>query len=547
MQLWLYFCIFVKKVNTTTSPMDHHLTKYNICQTALQLFSSEGFETVTMEHIARAVDLNEADVYLYFGTKEDIILYLYHSINSDWQRYVQTLTQEKLADRFEAALIKKIALMEHYTDVLRTMIPLLLSDSKVSVHAPQTSHIRALGIQTINVLIANATDSKTLKKKMADLPSILYTLHWGILFVYLKTGKKEKTIASIRLMAKTLKKANRFSFALHLFPLINDISLWTEEFIHTHLPLNHSLNQELFNIIANNRKVSVLDHGCTANFCATCFAIHEAKISYFTSQNLPLHFILPAFPAKSPNSEKVLGALPDLGEEIALMTLENMCKELGTIYPPGASLTICSDGRIFSELVGVTDEQITLYVKKIKELITKLNLQHINIVNLEDLTSGASFDLQRQDLLEKYAEPLEDLQQRRKVNPEFQQLFNGIHRFISEDRKAVASDTTTSQIKKEAKTIALQVIQHSNAWTRFLLYIYPNSIRLSIHPYNSHNDKIGIQLTKATNNWITPWHGVIVLDTAGYTLMKKSEAEQKGARLVTENNQPYYYTLLAEQ
>ncbi|MGS4344466.1 L-tyrosine/L-tryptophan isonitrile synthase family protein [Myroides odoratus] len=527
--------------------MNHHLTKYTICQTAMQLFSSEGFEKVTMENIAKAANLNEADVYLYYGTKEDIILYLYHSINNDWQLAVHTLTQEKLADRFEAALINKITLMEDYRDVLSQMIPILLSDSKVSVHASQTSSIRALGIQIINDILRGATDSKTLKKKIIDLPSILYTLHWGILFVYLKTGKKEKTIASIRLMAKTLKKANRFSFALHLFPLVNDISLWTEEFIHTNLPLHHSLNQELFNIIANNRKISALDHGCTGNFCAECFGIHETKINYFTSQNLPLHFILPAFPAKSPNPEKVLGPLPDLAEEIALMTLENMCKEISSIYSPGATLTICSDGRIFSELVGVTDEQITLYVKKIKELITKLNLQHINIVNLEDLTAGNSFDEQRQELFEKYAEPLEDLQHRMKVNPEFQHLFNGIHRFISEDRKAVAPDSTMSQIKKESKTIALQVIQHSNAWTRFLLYIYPNSIRLSIHPYNSHNDKIGIQLTKATNNWITPWHGVIVLDTDGYTLMKKSEAEQKGARLVTENNQPYYYTLLAEQ
>lgn len=545
MLLWLYFCIFVKKVNTIK--MNHHLTKYTICQTAMQLFSSEGFEKVTMENIAKAANLNEADVYLYYGTKEDIILYLYHSINNDWQLAVHTLTQEKLADRFEAALINKITLMEDYRDVLSQMIPILLSDSKVSVHASQTSSIRALGIQIINDILRGATDSKTLKKKIIDLPSILYTLHWGILFVYLKTGKKEKTIASIRLMAKTLKKANRFSFALHLFPLVNDISLWTEEFIHTNLPLHHSLNQELFNIIANNRKISALDHGCTGNFCAECFGIHETKINYFTSQNLPLHFILPAFPAKSPNPEKVLGPLPDLAEEIALMTLENMCKEISSIYSPGATLTICSDGRIFSELVGVTDEQITLYVKKIKELITKLNLQHINIVNLEDLTAGNSFDEQRQELFEKYAEPLEDLQHRMKVNPEFQHLFNGIHRFISEDRKAVAPDSTMSQIKKESKTIALQVIQHSNAWTRFLLYIYPNSIRLSIHPYNSHNDKIGIQLTKATNNWITPWHGVIVLDTDGYTLMKKSEAEQKGARLVTENNQPYYYTLLAEQ
>ena len=150
-------------------------------------------------------------------------------------------------------------------------------------------------------------------------------------------------------------------------------------------------------------------------------------------------------------------------------------------------------------------------------------------------------------IIDTYAEPLELLNAKLKVSTEFKDLFNGIHRFISDDRKALHPTIPTSKIKEEAKLIAVKVIQHSNAWTRFLVYIFPNSIRLSIHPYSSHSDKIGIQLTKAVNNWITPWHGVIVLDKDGYVLMKKSEAEEMGARLVFENNQPYYYTLIPEQ
>lgn len=526
--------------------MDHHLTKYKICQTAMQLFSSEGFENVTMERIAKEAKLNEADVYLYFGNSEDIVLFLYQSINSDWQLFIDNLLQGKLSDRLEVALVKKIELMEPYSKVLAKMLGILISDSKVSVNAPQTSHIRAIGLQAITKIINEATDSKTLKKKIAQLPSILYTMHWVVLFLYLKTQNKEKAIGTIKTIAKTVKKANKFSVALHFFPFINDISSWADEFINTNIQLNHSINREIFKIIVNNRKISVLDTDCIGNYCDACFELHETKINFFTSQNKPIHFILPAFPAKSPNPEKVLGTLPDLGEEIALMTLENMCKEISSIYEPGASLTICSDGRIFSELVGVTDELISDYVESIKAIITKLNLQHVNIVNLEDLMEVSSFDEQRTKLIDTYAEPLEELKNRRKHDSEFENLFNGIHRFITEDRKVMYPDISGSQIKKEAKLIALQVIQHSNAWTRFLLYIFPNAIRLSIHPYSSHNDKIGIQLTKATDNWITPWHGVIVLDQDGYILMKKSEANKKGARLVMQNNQPYYYTLISE-
>ena len=512
----------------------------------MQLFSEKGFENTTMEAIAKAADLTEADVYLYFGNREDILLFFYQSINSDWRRFVHTLSPDKLSGRFEAALMKKIELMAPYAAVLANMIGILLSDSKVSVDAPQTSHIRAMGLQTIKETINGATDSK-IKKKITSLPSVLFTIHWAILFLYLKTQNKEKAAETIKTMVKALKRAGKFSFALHFFPLINEISVWAEEFINEHVPLNHSVNREIFKVIAHNRKISAAGKDCTGDSCDICFGLHEAKINYFTSQNIPIHFILPAFPAKSPNPQKVLGTLPDLGEEIALTTLESLCTEIESIYPAGASLTICSDGRIFSELVGVTDELVTNYVAGIKALIGKLNLQHIHIVNLEDLMEGSSFDLLRTEVLNTYAEPLADLQDKVRLNPEFRNLFNGIHRFISDDRKVRYPQLSASQVKKDAKLIALKVIQHSNAWTRFLLYVFPNSIRLSIHPYPAHNDKIGIRLTRAIDNWITPWHGVIVLDKDGYMLMKKSEAEEKGAGLVMEDNQPYYYTLIPEQ
>ena len=35
-------------------------------------------------------------------------------------------------------------------------------------------------------------------------------------------------------------------------------------------------------------------------------------------------------------------------------------------YPPGARITICSDGRVFSDLVGVCDKDVTNYGIEIK-------------------------------------------------------------------------------------------------------------------------------------------------------------------------------------
>lgn len=54
---------------------------------------------------------------------------------------------------------------------------------------------------------------------------------------------------------------------------------------------------------------------------------------------------LPAFPFKSANKVfKVLGSLPDKAEELALNRLNTMCLRIQEIYPPGAQVTIISDG-----------------------------------------------------------------------------------------------------------------------------------------------------------------------------------------------------------
>lgn len=516
-----------------------------ISRIALQVFSQHGFENTTMSHLAQRAGIPENELFLNFGNKEDIVLFFYQSINADWQERVSALKQKKLSDRFEAALQIKLDLMSPYNDLLAKMIGLLLLEPQLSVNSATTSHIRALGMQTMNLVIEGATDGKKLLGKINSLPSLLYLLHWGILFISLRSSK-DKAMESARLSSQLISKASNWSFLISLFPLISELGKHAQDLGDVKLQLDSTLDRQIWRIIANHRKTSEISADCSGNNCETCYIRHGEKISFFTRQQKPIHFILPAFPAKSPNKNKVLGELPDLGEEIALTTLENLCKEIQSIYAPGATVTICSDGRIFSELVGVTDAQVSSYVSSIRDLIAKHNLQHIQIVNLEDLVTTGSFEEARQSVLDQFAESLEELHLRLKQNEEFRQLFGGIHKFINEDRRVLFPELSASKCKEESKPIALKVIQHSNAWTRFLLYVYPEAFRLSIHPYPSHSEKTGIRLTRAANNWITPWHGVMVLKEDGYLLMKKDEAEKTGARLIYRDEQPYYYSLIPE-
>lgn len=63
----------------------------------------------------------------------------------------------------------------------------------------------------------------------------------------------------------------------------------------------------------------------------------------------PIRMILPAFPFKSPNArDKVLGTMPDFGEELALSHLNGLCDNIGKLYGPGADVYISSDGLVYN-------------------------------------------------------------------------------------------------------------------------------------------------------------------------------------------------------
>lgn len=72
-------------------------------------------------------------------------------------------------------------------------------------------------------------------------------------------------------------------------------------------------------------------------------------IDQFVTAGTELQMCLPAFPFKSANKVyKVFGILPDKAEELALNRLNAMCLRIREVYPPGAKLTIISDGLVYN-------------------------------------------------------------------------------------------------------------------------------------------------------------------------------------------------------
>lgn len=266
------------------------------------------------------------------------------------------------------------------------------------------------------------------------------------------------------------------------------------------------------------------------------------NICKLTSALEPLVFILPAFPAKSASPEKTSGAHADLGEVLALNNLNKICIEINKIYSPGAKVVICSDGRVFNDLVMVSDENLQKYKYDLFRICEEFNLKNIFFFDLDDCYQG-SFITMRLSLVEDYGKTVEDIRNEVKCDLSTQSMFNGLHRFLKDDISVLKNDLSKNQQNKLSKDLAYKVILRSRSWDHMLAKKFPNTLRLSIHPYPITHPKFGVKLVASSDKWGTPWHNVTVKHNGSFQLMKKKDAIALGAKKQLYKEYYAYYQL----
>jgi pyoverdine/dityrosine biosynthesis protein Dit1 len=104
-----------------------------------------------------------------------------------------------------------------------------------------------------------------------------------------------------------------------------------------------------------------------------------------------------------------------------------------------------------------------------------------------------------------------------------------------------------SKLVRKCGELASEAIHLADAWSRRIALEFPDSIRLSVHPYPAHfSERIGIFLTETKEEWMTPWHGVAVYweSTNKWEIMKNYKAQELGGRLVCRaDGQPDHYII----
>jgi AcrR family transcriptional regulator len=90
------------------------LTKQKILATALNLFNGNGFVNVRLQHIADAAGISVGNLAYHFKTKDDIILALYNTLDSQQELLLKELRILPLFEDIDAMLRSLFQLQQEY-------------------------------------------------------------------------------------------------------------------------------------------------------------------------------------------------------------------------------------------------------------------------------------------------------------------------------------------------------------------------------------------------------------------------------------------------
>lgn len=302
----------------------------------------------------------------------------------------------------------------------------------------------------------------------------------------------------------------------------------------------HEISSDILMVLVQHQRLAS-EITCSARPCESCIANHRERVARFVSRSVPVEFVLPAFPGKSPNKTKVIGIASDMAEQLSLDFLRRICDQIQGLYAPGARIIICSDGHVFSDLVRIADSDVTCYQAGLSGMIREAGSVSLDVFGLDREYRGRTYDKMRLLLMECYGENVDELKRQVREGGDLLTLYRGITRFLLEDADGPDYKKSRAALQRECRERAYGVIQRSRAWGRLIAERFPEAVRLSIHPQPCGSDKLGINLLDAKDNWITPWHGTAVDVEGRFVLMKRYQAEALGADLVYLHGRPSHY------
>ncbi|KAF1851402.1 uncharacterized protein K460DRAFT_329422 [Cucurbitaria berberidis CBS 394.84] len=277
----------------------------------------------------------------------------------------------------------------------------------------------------------------------------------------------------------------------------------------------------------------------------------------------PVLLLLPGFPFKSPNTkDKVLGVLPDLGEELALKHLNGLAEKIKAIYEFGAEVHITSDGLVYNDLLGVSDETVWNFGQAVRQMAADNSLHNLSFLRLWDLLAHpgnfqskeyylAHSSCIRRELKYRFGDPKFEADMANTSTSDMQMTHTKYLEFLSQDlalngkHLALSSEDRAANIANTAK----EMMGRWKAFSAALAAVSTEYVRLSIHD-SGGKDKLSMAVIPQQEKGAlgaTPWHSTLVVERDGaLRTVQRHKVEQETYQLVYRHGRPYFYRARSE-
>ncbi|PVH14482.1 uncharacterized protein CXQ87_002623 [Candidozyma duobushaemuli] len=250
----------------------------------------------------------------------------------------------------------------------------------------------------------------------------------------------------------------------------------------------------------------------------------ERNVLFFTSRNAPILSVLPAFPCKSSNYDKVASCFPDMGEELAIRRIIDFVTAVQDVYPPGMKFYLVSDGHVFSDCIHVDDDMVDVYFAKLEAMYQRVKPADFDGIIFRGLND--CFESDERGLVAELLHSVEvehpiptrldeETEINRKVlmlgcddnadvlrkqiqtpNHPRLYLYRGFNKFMCEDlsQTEFAKSISRKKYKKMISQVAFEMIRRNDAYSNLVELIFPFHIRFSIHAHHNAGPKYGVRL-----------------------------------------------------
>ncbi|GEQ67044.1 hypothetical protein JCM33374_g707 [Metschnikowia sp. JCM 33374] len=248
------------------------------------------------------------------------------------------------------------------------------------------------------------------------------------------------------------------------------------------------------------------------------------NVSFFTSRQIPIEAVLPAFPCKTQNRDKAHGSEPDMGEVLSIQRIIQFVQKVNKIYPPGMKFYIVSDGHVFSDCIGVDDDVVDTYTAQLIQLYEDIKPEGFNGIFFKGLNdcfeSSSKYNVAtilEDTKIEHHLDTMidEETDLNRKIlmfgcddndnllreqikTPGHSRLFlyRGFNKFMSEDlsQTSMAKRLSGKKFKKLVSFVSYEMIRRNDAYSNLVELVFPFHLRLSIHAHPNSGPKFGIRL-----------------------------------------------------